>query len=180
VRLTAGCLVSRPCAEQGQRSGGTAGGTAQRCGGVASAVAAQDRDGQGLRKLAMALGAVPVRILQRVLGVGGVAEVVQGLDAPVSADVAGPWSDSACPAQPDVPEPGVVERTFLATIVPADFVMARSPLAASADAAEASAAEVVAASTHGKPWRRQRCRDRRSASPGSSAKGHLQGLRQPA
>jgi hypothetical protein len=47
--------------KQWQHSGGVAGVAAQRGGDVAVAVETQDADGQGLRRLAMALGAVPVR-----------------------------------------------------------------------------------------------------------------------
>jgi hypothetical protein len=39
-----------------------------------------------LRRLAMARGAVPVRTWQASLGKGGVADVVQRLDAPVTPD----------------------------------------------------------------------------------------------
>jgi hypothetical protein len=42
-----------------------------------------------LRRLAMARGALPVRKLGGVLGEGGVADVVQRLDAPVAPDPVG-------------------------------------------------------------------------------------------
>jgi hypothetical protein len=48
-------------AEEWQDPGGVAGVAAQGGGEVAVAVGVQDADGQGLRRLAMARGAVPVR-----------------------------------------------------------------------------------------------------------------------
>jgi len=48
-------------AQQGQQPGGVAGVAAQGGGDVVVAAQAQDADGQGLRRLAMARGALPVR-----------------------------------------------------------------------------------------------------------------------
>jgi hypothetical protein len=51
-------------AKQWQDAGGVAGVVAQRGGEVAPAMGVQDADGQGLRRLAMARGVVPVRTWQ--------------------------------------------------------------------------------------------------------------------
>jgi hypothetical protein len=49
-------------AKQRQQAGGVAGVAAQRGGDVAVAAGPEDADGQGLRRLAMARGVVPVRV----------------------------------------------------------------------------------------------------------------------
>jgi hypothetical protein len=68
-------------AEEGQGSGGVAGVAAQGGGDVASAVEAQDRDGE-VAQAGHGPGGGVGADLGGVLGVGGVADVVQRLDAP--------------------------------------------------------------------------------------------------
>jgi hypothetical protein len=81
-RQSAGVSGSRACdAESWQDSDGVAGVAAQRGGDVAVTVARRMPMAR-LRRLAMARGG-----LGGVFGEGGVADVVQCLDAPVAADV---------------------------------------------------------------------------------------------
>ena len=60
-RQRAGISVSCCDAKEGQGSAGVAGVAAQGGGDVAVAAQTQESDGQGLRRLAIARGAVPVR-----------------------------------------------------------------------------------------------------------------------
>ena len=70
-------------AQQGQESGGVAGVAAQRGGDVVAAVEAQDADGEVAQAGHGPWGGAGAD-LAGVLGEGGVADVVQRLDAPVT------------------------------------------------------------------------------------------------
>src|SRR6266511_176947 len=80
---------SRACdAEEWQDSGGVAGVAAQRGGDVAVAAGVEDADGE-VAQAGHGPGGVAGADLGGVLGEGGVADVVQRLDAPVAADPVG-------------------------------------------------------------------------------------------
>jgi hypothetical protein len=88
-RRSAGVSGPWACdAKQWQDSRGVAGVAAQRGGGVAVAVQAQDGNGEVAQAGHGAWGGAGAD-LAGVLGEGGVAEVVQRLDAPVPADPVG-------------------------------------------------------------------------------------------
>src|SRR4029450_3609484 len=75
-------------AEEWQDSGGVAGIAAQRGGDVAVTVGAQDADGE-IAQAGHGAGGGAGSDLGGVLGEGGVAEVVQRLDAPVASNPVG-------------------------------------------------------------------------------------------
>src|SRR6266545_2952741 len=85
-RQSAGLAGSRACdAEEWQDSGGVAGVAAQRGGDVAVAVGPEDADGE-VAQAGHGSGGGAGADLGGVLGEGGVADVVQRLDAPVAPD----------------------------------------------------------------------------------------------
>src|SRR6266508_432216 len=88
-RQSAGLAGSRACdAEEWQDSGGVAGVAAQRGGDVAVAVGVEDADGE-VAQAGHGVWGVAGADLGGVLGEGGVADVVQRLDAPVASDPVG-------------------------------------------------------------------------------------------
>src|SRR5215216_3644226 len=75
-------------AEEGQQSGGVASVAAQRGGDVAVPAGAQDADGE-VAQASHDPGSVAGTDLGSVLGEGGVADVVQRLDAPLTPNPVG-------------------------------------------------------------------------------------------
>ena len=91
-------------AEQCQEVGGVAGLAARRSGDGVAAVETQDADGE-VAQAGHGPGSVAGADLVGVLGEGGVADVVQRLDAPIPSDLVGPSSlspmDWSCAAVVD-------------------------------------------------------------------------------
>jgi hypothetical protein len=89
ARQSAGVSGSRACdAKQGQDSGGIAGVAAQRGGDVVVTMPPEDGDGE-VAQAGHGAGRGAGAELGGVLSEGGVADVVQRLDAPVPAHVVG-------------------------------------------------------------------------------------------